>query len=231
MDTYERLLALTRVDYGAHILENPLLQRLGGAQPIAVRLYAGYLTQTYHLVRHTSRALALAAAHLDDDRRRLRAWFLEQAREEHGHEQFCLRDLRALGLDAEALTRTLPGGGAWGLITQNYYLATQGDPVGILGVASATEGMGAELAGGFAQQLAQRHGIPLRALGFLRAHAGVDGTHVAQVRDAVLAHVRCEQSFAIVLHARRMTHRYYGQLFRDVMSCEDLQGATLGARA
>ncbi len=216
MDTYERLVAQTGADYSEHILGNPLMARLARGE-VTHDLYAAYLGETYHLVRHTSRALALAAARLDDGRRDLRAWFLEQANEEHGHEQFCVRDLRALGLEPQQVVDNGPGAGAWGLVTQNYYMASYGNPVGILGVATATEGMGAELAGGLAQTLAQRIGIPQRALSFLRSHSGFDQRHLEQARRAVNAHVATASDYADVLWARRMTYRYYGCLFRDAV--------------
>lgn len=215
MERFQQLVMQTRADYETHILGNPLLALLaqGG---VTQNHYAAYLVETFHLVRHTSRCLALAAARFGDERRALRAWFLEQANEEHGHEQFCLKDLRKLGLDAERLVAAPPGPGAWGLVTQNYYLATYGEPVGMLGVATATEGMGATLAGGMAQVLAQRYGIPEQALTFLRSHAGFDQRHLQEAQRAVNEQLSGESEYAQVLQARRMTYRYYGQLFQDV---------------
>ncbi len=215
MERFQQLVTQTRADYDEHILRNPLLQLLATGQ-VTRDLYAVYLGETFHLVRHTSRALALAAGRLGDEQRGLRAWFLEQAGEEHGHELFCLKDLHNLGLVPAEVTENGPGAGAWGLFTQNYYMATYGNPVGILGVATATEGMGAELAGGLAQLLQQRLEIPEQALTFLRSHAGFDQRHLEEARRAVNQYVRNDDDFAQVLRARRMTFRYYGRLFRDV---------------
>lgn len=215
MERYQQLLALTRADYGDYILRNPLLQRIAAGE-VTRDLYAAYLGETFHLVRHTSRALALAAGRLGDEQRDLRAWFLKQAGEEHGHELFCLEDLRALGLEPSEVTENGPGAGAWGLFTQNYYMATYGNPVGILGVATATEGMGAELAGGLAQLLKQHLRLPERALRFIRSHAGFDQRHLEAARRAVNTYARSDNDFDHVLRARRMTFRYYGRLFRDV---------------
>ncbi|HEY0975098.1 MAG TPA: iron-containing redox enzyme family protein [Solimonas sp.] len=215
MDRFQLLVARTRAEYDDHILGNPLLKLLaqGG---VTHAHYVAYLVQTYHLVRHTARCLALAAARLGDERRALRAWFLEQANDEHGHELFCLKDLAHLGEDAQARVAGAPGAGAWGLVTQNYYMATYGNPVAMLGVATATEGMGATLAGGMAQVLAQRYGIPDKALTFLRSHAGFDQRHLREAQRAVNDYLRDEAEFEDVVQARRMTYRYYGQLFCDV---------------
>ena len=214
MGAFDRLLEATAADYERHILRNPLLERVGNGQA-TVDQYVVYLRETYHLVRHTSRALARAASRLDDAQRGLRAWLLEQANEEHGHELFCLKDLQNLGLDAAAVTATTPGRGAWGVVTQNYYFASEGDPAALLGVASATEGMGADLAGQLATTLEQRYGVPHTATTFLRVHGGLDQRHCQQVREAVDAFVT-KQNLPWVVHGRRMTFLYYGQILSDV---------------
>ena len=109
----------------------------------------------------------------------------------------------------------LPGAGAWGLVAQNYYMATYGNPVGMLGVATATEGMGANLAGRMAQVLEQNYGMPHAALTFLRSHAGFDQRHLKEAQRAVNEQIIDDAEFRQVVHARRMTYRYYGQLFQD----------------
>ncbi|HVT36760.1 MAG TPA: iron-containing redox enzyme family protein [Nevskiaceae bacterium] len=214
MDRFGQLVEATRADHAQHILKNPLIRKLAAGE-VTHDLYAVYLGQTYQLVRHTSRALALAAARLPDERRALRAWFLEQAQEEHGHELFCITDLKNLGLDPARVLECGPLPGAWGLYTQNYYMADHGNPAAILGVATATEGMGAELAGGMAQLLVERYGVPATAVTFLRSHAGFDQRHLEQARRAI-NELALETDLPGILHARRMTFRYYGRLFEDV---------------
>lgn len=216
MERFEKLVESTCTDYADNILNNPLLQKLARDE-VTHDQYAAYLGQTFHLVRHTSRTLALAAARLGDSRRDLRAWFLEQALEEHGHELFCIKDLKNLGLDPQIVIAEDPGPGAWGMFTQNYFMATYGNPVGMLGVATATEGLGAELAGGMAQLLIQRYGIPDTAVTFLRSHAGFDKSHLAEARRAINELINEQEDYSDILLARRMTYKYYGQLFKDVV--------------
>jgi pyrroloquinoline quinone (PQQ) biosynthesis protein C len=219
MDTFERLLEATAADYEHHVLRNPLLELVATGQA-RVDQYIVYLRETYHLVRHTSRALARAASRVDDAERGLRAWLLEQANEEHGHELFCLKDLQNLGLDPAAITASTPGAGAWGAVTQNYYFASEGHPVALLGVASATEGMGADLAGNLAAVLVERYGVPHTAATFLRVHGALDQRHCEQARDAVNNFVRPDD-LPWVVHGRRMTFLYYGQLMREVAACAE----------
>jgi len=214
MDVFEELLAATAADQRRFVTDNPLFSLVASGKATRDQ-YVVYLRETYHLVRHTARALARAASHVDDDQRALRAWLLEQANEEHGHEQFCLKDLRGLGLDAAATIAQMPGPGAWGVITQNYFFAGVGHPEALLGVASATEGMGAQLAGDLASVLVERYAIPESATTFLRSHAGFDRRHYEQARDAVN---RCgsAENLPWIEHGRRMTFFHYGGLFREV---------------
>ncbi len=222
---YEQLLDATRIDFETHILRNPLLQALGKGE-VSLGHYLCYLQETFHLVRHTSRALALAASRTGDELRDLRAWLLEQANEEHGHELFCLKDLRHLGVGGNAVESREPGPGAWSMVAQNYFLATNGHPAGILGVASATEQMGSELAGTLSGAVASRLGIDSGGLTFLRSHASFDVKHLAEVRKAVDQFGSDETVLRRIVLARRYTIRHYGQMFRDVLGSADEAACT-----
>ncbi len=212
---FESIKAATVADYQTHILKSDLIALLTKGA-LTRDHYIAYLRETFHLVRHTSRALALAASRVDDEQRSLRAWLLEQAHEEHGHELFCIKDLRNLGVPTDELAASQPGPGAWSMVTQNYFLATHGHPAGILGVASATEQMGAELAGALSMVVNSRLDIDSNALTFLRSHSSFDVRHLQEVEKAIDEH-GCDESVRqrIVL-ARRYTFRHYGQMFKDV---------------
>ena len=212
---YQLVVDATADDYRKHILGNPLLDKLQKGA-VTVQHYASYLLETFHLVRHTSRALALAASRTEDSQRGLRAWLLEQANEEHGHELFCVKDLRHFGYSYDDIATREPGLGAWSMVTQNYYLATHGHPAGILGVASATEQMGSELAGALSAVVASRLQVGPNALTFLRSHSSFDVKHLDEVKKAINEFAISDIVRRQVVLARRYTLRHYGQLFLDV---------------
>src|SRR5207248_71664 len=89
MDVFDQVLEATAADQRRYVLDNPLFTLVASGRATRDQ-YAVYLRETYHLVRHTSRALARGASRVDDRQRALRAWLLEQAADEHGHELFCL---------------------------------------------------------------------------------------------------------------------------------------------
>lgn len=217
MDNYGTLIAETEHLHKQRIENHPLIHSVlsGGVQH---EHYVVYLRETYHMVRHTSRMLSLAGGRLDDDRRALRDWFFEEVREENNHDQLCIRDLKNLGEEVEEVLSVPPGPGAWGLITQNYYMATYGNPVGILGVASLTEGLGAAQGDIMADTLMEQYGFQRNQVNFIKSHARFDERHIEDVKHAVNEFVATESEFAQVVHGRQMTIHHYSQMFDDVLS-------------
>jgi pyrroloquinoline quinone (PQQ) biosynthesis protein C len=216
MDNFDYVLESTADDYKLHILDHPLLAALSKGE-ITREHYVAYLRETYHLVGHTSKATALVPPRLDH-RPDLRDWFVDVARTEQNHDQFCVKDLKALGLDPDPILAQGMGPGAWAMISQLYYMSTIDNPIGVLGVAMATEGLGADLATAYADVLESEYGIPHAATTFLRSHGVLDIRHVEEVRQGVNEIVDGEEELNKVIHARRMTIFYYGQLFSDVLN-------------
>ena len=220
MNIFERIEATTQADFEDHIRGSKLLEMLGSGRATRDQ-YVVYLREMHFLVRHTSRALALAASRLEDGRRGLRSWLLDQAKDEHGHEQFCFKDIKQLGLDPARVTDAFPGPGAWSFVTQNYYMAGYGEPAALMGVASATEVMGARLAGPTADSLVSVLGIPAAATSFLRSHAGFDKRHLQEVTTAINTFCDSEALFNQIVFSRRMSFRALGLLFGEVASSKE----------
>nr|WP_322721285.1 iron-containing redox enzyme family protein [Nostoc sp. ChiQUE02]MDZ8234392.1 iron-containing redox enzyme family protein [Nostoc sp. ChiQUE02] len=217
MTLFDEIVEATKADHETFITKNPLFKIVLEGR-MTKQHYAAYLRETYHLVRHTSRALSLAGARLSDEKRDLRNWFFEQVMEENGHDLFCIKDLKNIGEDPAKILNCVPMAGAWGLITQNYYMSTYGNPVGILGVATATEGLGATLGSTLADTLVKDYKVDNFAVTFLRSHGGFDVKHLEDARRAINELVSEPEDIRDIIHARRMTFRHYSQLFLDVAS-------------
>jgi hypothetical protein len=217
MSNFEKLLSATEKEFKSEIENNPLIELVisGGMKR---EHYVSYLRETYHMVRHTSRMLSLAGARLGDDYRGLRDWFFEQVREENNHDLFCINDLKNLGEDVDQVLSVPPMPGSWGLVAQNYYMATYGSPLGILGVASLTEGLGAELGKVVADTLRQQYGMERNQVSFIKSHGGFDARHIEDVKQAVNDLLVKDSDLDEVIQGRRMTIHYYSQMFRDVLS-------------
>ncbi|MEV3993197.1 iron-containing redox enzyme family protein [Streptomyces sp. NPDC049837] len=217
MSNFEKLLAATEDEFTSEIERNPLIEVVAGGR-MKREHYISYLRETYHMVRHTSRMLSLAGARLGDDYRGLRDWFFEQVQEENNHDLFCIKDLQNLGENAEEVLAVPPKPGSWGLVAQNYYMATYGSPLGILGVASLTEGLGADLGKSMADLLRSEYGLEKNQISFIKSHAGFDARHIEDVKRAVNELLVKDSDLDEVIQGRRMTIHYYGQMFRDVLA-------------
>ncbi len=206
--------------YRRPVDSNPLFARLAGGE-ITRFHYLAYLRETYHLVKHTPRYLALAAERVADSDQRLCAYFRNFAREETGHEFLCVLDIRAMGENPDHILAGQPNPGAWGMVTQCYFWAGHGNPLALLGEAFATEELGATNGTEVAKLLVAEYGIPRQATNFLRVHGSVDVEHVQEAAWAVAWYADGRDHYADIAYAAKMTYRYYSQLFTDVLELGD----------
>ena len=79
---------------------NPIFARLAGGDLTRFH-YLAYLRETYHLIKHTPKYLTIAANRVAENDERLANYFRNFSREEAGHELLCIRDIHALGENAD----------------------------------------------------------------------------------------------------------------------------------
>ena len=183
--------------------------------------YLAYLRETYHLVKHTPKYLSLAAERTHATDRRLSNYFGEFGREETGHELLCIKDIEALGENAGAIISGDPSPGVWGIVTQCYFWATIGNPVALLGDAFATEELGISRGVEVATLVQTKLGIPRKATNFLRLHGSEDEMHFEAAVQEIARYADEPELHAGIKYSTRMTYRYYGQLFTDVLERGD----------
>lgn len=215
MSNFDVVVERTQTDFDRVYAQHPLMEKTLRGE-LRTDHYVRYLIETYHMVKHTIHMLSLGVACSSPTRPALRDWFLGQVDEERNHDLMLLKDLKHLGIDEQTVKATMPGWGAWGLITQAYYMSAFENPVGILGVASLTEGLGATVATKMADCLTEVYGIPRTATTFLRGHGGFDVKHIEDVKEAI-NDIAFESEVDYIVHARRMTIFTYGQMFSDAL--------------
>lgn len=201
-----------------------------GCHPIFARLAAGeitrwhylaYLRETYHLIKHTPKYLRIAADRVANCDPWLSNYFRQFGREETGHELLCVKDIHALGENAQIILSGPANPGAWGMVTQCYFWATEGNPVALLGDAFATEEIGAASGLDVAKVLEENYGIPRRATNFLRVHGSEDEKHLEAAARTIERYAENRDHYADIVYATRMTYRYYGEFFTDVLALGD----------
>lgn len=199
---------------------NPIFARLVGGDLTRFH-YLAYLRETYHLVKHTPKYLTIAADRVAENDARLSAYFRKFCREETGHELLCIRDIDALGEDVDRILSGEPNPGAWGIVSQCYFWASQGNPIALLGDAFATEELGVARGLEVARLLETNYGIPRQATNFLRVHGSEDKDHLEAAARVIEWYAGDRDHYADIHFATRMTYRCYGQLFTDVTELGD----------
>ncbi|GAA2217208.1 iron-containing redox enzyme family protein [Streptomyces nogalater] len=212
-DPYQRAVAEAARVQADYIEQHPFVESImkGTLTPA---VYAAYLRETYHLVTQTPYFLSAAAAHSDEEW--LQDWFLDLARDERHHNRLCVRDLKKMGYDPDTYLGTIPGLGTWTMVGQNHYLARAGNPVGIIGFAAATEGLGAALAPKVAAAMRQ-YEFAKDALSFLKVHSTEDQEHIETVRKGFLRCAEDSEAYTVMVAAWKYTLRAYAQLFTDAL--------------
>jgi pyrroloquinoline quinone (PQQ) biosynthesis protein C len=109
----------------------------------------------------------------------------------------------------------------WGMATQCYFWASQGNPIALLGDAFATEELGFARSLEVAKLLETNYSIPRQATNFLRVHGSEDKEHFEAAARTIECYAGDRELFADIAYATKMTYRYYGQLFMDVLELGD----------
>jgi hypothetical protein len=212
MTPYDRLY-LETTEARERFLAIPLVKQAlatGGSR----KLYAEFLTQAYHHVKHTFPLLALAASMTRDER--YQEGLVEYMNEERGHEKWILNDISAMGGDAEAVARGKPGVPCQAMVGYCYYAIQWISPYAILGMVHVLEGLSVQLA----HQLAGSVKRSLKVDGkigfsYLNSHGGLDVEHVELFKSLINGF---EDPLILdqVIESARVIYRLYGAIFEEM---------------
>ncbi len=224
MTFHDRLLADTNAAR-AEFLSIPILGRaLQGQVPRA--LYLEFLAQAYHHVRHTCPLLSLAAARTGDGV--YRAALFDYIAEEHGHDEWILADIEALGGDAEAAKRSSPRLPCRAMIAHAYYAIEWISPYSLLGMVHVLEGMSIALASKSAAALQASLGAgDGNGFRYLTSHGALDIDHTAFFADLV-NRLPTASAGDVIIDGAKMTYWLYGNIFHDLD--RSIAGVVHGAR-
>lgn len=178
--------------------------------------YAQYLAQTYYYVCHSTKLLKYAADHCNNPE--LKECLLHHVKEELGHEQWCLKDLKNLGYDIKSFPESR--------VTRSMYQAIYDGidkmgPAPIIGYAIALEGMSADVCPRLAPILIKNHGE--KSSVFIKNHAVIDQQHAAEGYDILKYLTDDEQE--IVCQFIKSSCKAYIQFFDDMQAIQLRQTA------
>jgi pyrroloquinoline quinone (PQQ) biosynthesis protein C len=167
------------------MLNTRIYQALMSDEPVGIELLQIYLIESYHYVKHNAQNQAMAVWHAKLDDRDFMRKALRHAVEEVDHDQLALRDLEKLGIDTDAVQRTLPLPETMGFFGFLYHWVCYENPKGRLGYSIWAEGT-EEIGPVVIQRLQEKFHIKdSKDISFFAAHAILDMKHGQEARDSI----------------------------------------------
>lgn len=203
---------------GAPIIQQTL------AGDITTELYAAFLLQAYHHVRHTTPLLMACGGKLGADYEWLRNAVAEYIEEELGHQEWVLNDIAAAGFDRDSARQSTPNAATELMVSYAYDTIARGNPVAFFGMVQVLEGTSVRIADAAAEAIQAATGLPNQAFSYLRSHGALDQDHVKFFAD-LMNKIECSKDQAAVIHAAKMFYQLYGNVFRSI-AVSQLQALT-----
>ncbi|RKG70319.1 heme oxygenase [Corallococcus sp. CA054B] len=180
--------------------------------------YVHYLIQTYQYVRWSEGFFTESGERTKREGQNpaLADLLFQKAREEKGHEQWLLKDLKALGWTEERVERAPICPAVRAYVEWNRFTTQSGVPTAFLGTAYVLEYLSVNRAPGSVDRLIAESGIPNihKAVLFLRGHGAADGDHVADLEMELRKLTSPEEQAALLLSART-TRTLFPKFFRE----------------
>ncbi|MBC8269128.1 MAG: iron-containing redox enzyme family protein [Rhodospirillaceae bacterium] len=214
MSFYQELLDQTaqeRADFISirlisHVVENG----------VSRNLYADFLSQAYHHVRHTCPLLQAALERCGPQDETYKTALQEYIREEEGHDEWILDDIRALGFDDQAVRAGQARLACRVMVSHAYFQLDKVSPYALLGMVHVLEGMSMLLADKAAKSIAESLGDEsLQAFSYLTSHGTLDIEHVAFFESLVNT-ISDQQIQKLIINSAKDFYRLYGDIFRDI---------------
>ena len=191
------------------------------SHPRFAELYPEFLFATLGITAASAPAMRLAA----DCCRRLpasdplaawlRDYYLEHAEEEHGHEQWILDDLAALGIPRRQSLSRLPYPAVAALAGAQYYWMLHVHPIAYLGYIAVLE-QPTDL--DYLKEVSARTGIPLSSMSAHVQHATLDPGHVAEFDRTLDALLLTQRDRDLITISAIATVAHLREVFTDILA-------------
>lgn len=213
MSFFQRLQDETAPDR-AHVTGAPVLAAIESGR-FDLGSYTYFLSQAYHHVKHTSPLMMACGARLPERLEHVRKALVEYIEEEYGHHEWILNDLKACGVDAEAVRHGTPDLPIRLMVAYLYDLIGRGNPVGLFGMVQVLEGTSVALATPMGQKIQQQLDLPNQAFSYLYSHGSLDQDHFEffhQLMDSITD----PSDQVAIIDAARVVYRLYGDMLHAI---------------
>lgn len=213
MAFYDELIRSTERER-EELLSIPFIKE-GAAGKLALESYLAFLGQAYHHVKHTTPLLMACGSRLPEEKEWLRSAVAEYIKEEVGHQEWILNDIRACGGDADAVAKNDPLPATELMVAYAYDTIHRRNPVGFFGMVLVLEGTSVALATKAAKNIQKALKLPDAAFTYLTSHGNLDVGHVDFYRNLV-NRLEDEADRRAVVHCAKMFYKLYGDIFRSL---------------
>lgn len=166
------------------------------------KAYAMWLAQTYSMVNHSTRLVALAGAYADLNDNEMHARFIDHSREERGHQLVGISDLEVLGYQLQDFPCLAPSACMYQI--QYYWIQHRG-PASFFGYTLALERLAADFGREVYERTSQAHGH--KACKFLKLHSVADLDHIESAYQ-VLSKLNLVQTQLAIENLELSAHLY-----------------------
>lgn len=210
---YDELLAATERERN-ELLNLPLI-RAGAAGQVTREMYVAFLTEAYHHVKHTVPLLMSCGARLPERYEWLREAVAEYVEEEIGHQEWILNDIKACGVDAEAVRNGCPGLATEVMVAYAYDAIARVNPIAFFGMVLVLEGTSVEVATRAGEAIQSSLGLGSEAFTYLASHGSLDVGHT-DFYARLINRIDDPADRAVLIHAARVFYKLYGDIFREL---------------
>lgn len=211
---HDRLISETSADMDA-LFDVPFV-RSAVAGELDLATYRAFLGQAYHHVKETVPLLMACGARLDGRYEWLRGALGEYVREEHGHHEWILDDLRATGADPEPVRNGSPDLPCELMCAYAWDVAARRNPLGLFGMVRVLEGASVRGASSAAARLEARLGLPAAAFTYLSSHGELDREHVGFF-ESLMNRIEDPADQDWIVRCAHVFSRLYGDVFRGLL--------------
>ena len=213
MNFYERLQKETATQREALYQVQQVADGMQGR--ITRETYIAYLTQAYHHVKHTLPLLMAAGSRMPVEKEWLRRGFAEYIKEETGHEDWILNDIKLAGGDAEAVKKSTPSLPIELFVSYAYDQATRRNPVGLLGMVFVLEGTSVALAIHAAEAIQKSLNLKKDCFSYLLSHGSLDVGHM-QFFERTVNQITDPVDQRDIIHAANVFFYLFAEMFRAI---------------
>ena len=213
MSFYERLQQETANERAALYSVPQIVDGMQGL--ISRESYLAYLEQAYHHVKHTLPLLMAAGSRIPPEKEWLRRGFAEYIKEETGHEDWILNDIRNAGGDAEAVRQSTPSLPVELMTSYAYDLVMRRNPIGFFGMVFVLEGTSTALAIYAAKAIQKSLHLHEDCFSYLLSHGSLDINHMLFFEKTVNQITDPKDQEAII-HTARVIYHLFAEMFRAI---------------